>query len=148
MRSQHFDVDCLHAGAQLIGDAFLAESKSNVATPAVCSLMMLAVTGLGLTDIAADNFVPSAYAFYIAAYRMVANVEAGARGGGANGGIRAGGGAEARRFVDSLIRIHDTRAVRVTSRDRCVVHQREAKARHAQLMLLRSLPTVAARSGL
>ena len=138
MRSQHFDVDCLHAGAQLIGDAFLAESKSNVATPAVCSLMMLAVTGLGLTDIAADNFVPSAYAFYIAAYRMVANVEAGGRGGGANGGIRAGGGAEARRVVDSLIRIHDTRAVRVTSRDRCVVHQREAKARHAQLMLLRS----------
>ena len=140
MRSKHFDVDCLHAGAQLIGDAFLAESKSNVATPAVCSLMMLAVTGLGLTDHAAGTFVPSAYAFYIAANRMVANVDDG-RGGGADGGIAqavAGAGAEARRFVDSLIQIHDTRAMRVTSRNRCVVHQREAKARHAQLMLLRS----------
>jgi tetratricopeptide (TPR) repeat protein len=140
VRSKHFDVGCLHAGAQLIGDAFLAESKSNVATPAVCSLMMLAVTGLGLTDYAAGTFVPSAYAFYIAAYRMVANVEA-RSGGGANGGIAqavAGAGAEARRFVDSLLEIHDTRAMRVTSRDRCVVHQREAKARHAQLMLLRS----------
>ena len=136
MRSKHFDVDCLHAGAQLIGDAFLAESKSNVATPAVCSLMMLAVTGLGLTDHAAGTFVPSAHAFLIAAYRMVANVEAGANSGIAQ--AVAGAGAEARRSVDSLLKVHDTRVMRVTSRDRCVVHQREAKARHAQLMLLRS----------
>ena len=139
-RSKHFDVDYLRAGVQLVGDAFLADSKSNIATPVVCSLIMLTMQGLRLMrDQGAAAFIPSTYAFYIAANRMVANSMDSRIGHSADGGgIAAESGAAARRYVDELIKLHDTRAMGVTSHHKCVIHQREAKARHAHLMLLRS----------
>ena len=100
-----------------------------------CLLLLLGIRGVALLENSTAGFLPSAYAFYIAGNAVLSLLM------GPSGGreARASFDGNFRRFLDSLIEVHDNPNVMgVTSRENCPVHWREAMARLAQLYFMRS----------
>ena len=90
-------IKVLKLGAQLIGDAYIADNKCADLDAGSVMLLMLALKLLADTDNRADDFLPSAYAFYFAVYTAESMFVP------REPGREHDAGGEARRFLDALI---------------------------------------------
>ena len=127
----HFNADHLRAGAQLIGDAYLADEKCATGTPNVASLLLLSISALNNFDNTADGFLVSAYAFYYAGQTML-HVSFRELGAAATIAYDT----EARRFLDALIECKPWAEVAQT--DVCALWRRTAASFLARLLFMRS----------